>query len=53
MTTFALVFMLISMSLVTILTAYCLVRVLRSDVESSDEDSGATAGSSAASLPHD
>ncbi|MDX1644386.1 MAG: hypothetical protein R3244_08525 [Thermoanaerobaculia bacterium] len=48
MTTFALVFMIISMTLVTILTGYCLARVLKSDVETDDEPT-----SPLSSLPHD
>lgn len=51
MTTFALAFMLISMTLVTILTGYCLSRVLRSDVET-DEDHPADSPP-LSSLPHD
>lgn len=51
MTTFALVFMLISMTLVTILTGYCLSRVLRSDVET-DEDQPVDS-SPLSTLPHD
>lgn len=48
MTTFALAFMLTSMTLVTILTGYCLSRVLKSDVETDDEPPGPLS-----SLPHD
>ncbi len=47
MTTFALLFMLTSMTLVTILTGYCLSRVLKSDVETDEPTEPLS------SLPHD